>query len=266
MDAIHDWHQMSHLTHHIQAFILLLLLFTGASCSHYEENTVQIAAASSLRHVLPRIAAHFERIHPNIDIQLRFNGSQILATQIEEGVGADLYISANIVQAERVAKTEITSSIIVIAANRLVIAIDADSPWQDLDSLAAAEPRIAVGTPSVPVGALTKTAFSQLPPELSRILRKGIVTEDPSDRIVLSRLELGEVDAAFVYNSDVISAHGFRALMLPSSVPLNEYSAVLINGASSPAVTFLNFLLSMEAQVIFQSGGFVPAIAGVQAQ
>jgi molybdate transport system substrate-binding protein len=257
---------MSHCTLRIQVFVLLLLLLTGASCREHDERRVQVAAASSLRSVLPRIVADFERRHPGINVDLRFNGSQILATQIEEGADTDLYISANTVQAERISNTEIPSSIIIIAANQLVVAIDENSPWQDLASLAAAEPRIAVGTPSVPVGALTKTAFLQLPPELSRILRNGIVTEDPSARIVLSRLELGEVDAAFVYNSDVISSRGFRALLLPASVPLNNYSAVLLQNAPSIANDLLSFLLSVEAQVIFQSGGFHPAIAGVRSQ
>ena len=85
-------------------------------------------------------------------------------------------------------------------------------------------------------------------------------------RVVLSRLELREADAAFVYHSDVALTRGLRALRLPPTVPPNEYVAVLIDGARPGSEEFLAFLLTPDAQNLFRAAGFLRAVAGVRAR
>lgn len=225
-----------------------------------------MAAASSLRTVLPRIVQDFQRAHPDARVRLRFDGSQTLATQIEEGVDADLFISANTLQAARLVEAGLARLPTVVTANRLVVAVAEDAPWQTVEELAAADVRIAVGAPSVPVGGLTVIALAQLDAEIRSSLLRDVVTQDPSVRIVLSRLELGEVDAAFVYASDVAVTRGIRALPLPPTVPPNEYVAVLVEGADAQAEELLAFLLGPDAQGLFEAAGFLRAVAGVEAR
>ena len=243
------------------------LLSTATACGG-DDDAIEVAAASSMRHVLPRIVEEFLRAHPELDVgfSLRFNGSQVLATQITEGASADLFISANAVQAERLVDEGLGSLPTVVTANRLVIAVAEDSPWYGVTDLAEGDARIAVGSPSVPVGRLTVIALSQLDPPIARALLAGVVTEDPSVRVVLSRLELGEADAAFVYHSDVALTAGVRALALPPTVPPNEYVAVLMADAKPGTEEFLAFLLTPEAQNLFRSAGFLRAVAGVHAR
>lgn len=240
----------------------------AASVGCGDDGAIEVAAASSLRHVLPRLVEEFQRAHPEIDttFRLRFNGSQVLATQIAEGARADIFISANAVQTDRLVDEGVATLPIVVTANRLVIAVRAGSPWYAVGDLAAGDARIAIGAPSVPVGRLTVIALSQLDPTVARALLAGVVTEDPSVRVVLSRLELGEVDAAFVYHSDVALTPGLRALALPPTVPPNEYVAVLLEGAKPGAGEFMAFLLTPEAQNLFRAAGFLRAVAGVQAR
>ena len=237
-----------------------------ASCG--DDDAIEVAAASSLRHVMPRIVEEFQRARPDLDAEfrLRFNGSQVLATQIAEGAGADVFISANAVQADRLVGDGHASLPTVVTANRLVIAVREDAPWYSVTDLAAAGPRVAVGVPSAPVGRLTEIALAHLDPAVSRALRAGVVSEDPSVRVVLSRLELGEADAAFVYHSDVALTGGLRALRLPPTVPPNEYVAVLVDGAKPGSEEFLAFLLTPDAQNLFRAAGFLRAVAGVRAR
>ncbi|MXW34357.1 MAG: molybdate ABC transporter substrate-binding protein [Chloroflexi bacterium] len=246
--------------------VLAATLLVGASACG-DDDDIEIAAASSMRHVLPRIVEEFLRAHPDLDLsfELRFNGSQVLATQIAEGASADLFISANAVQAERLVDEGMASLATVVTANRLVLAVREESPWYSLSDLADGGARIAVGSPSVPVGRLTVIALSQLDRQLARELLAGVVTEDPSVRVVLSRLELEEADAAFVYHSDVAVTHGLRALPLPPTVPPNEYVAVLLEDAKPGTEEFLAFLLTPEAQDLFRAAGFLRAVAGVRA-
>lgn len=245
----------------------VLLLTTSAGCGG-DDDAIEVAAASSMRHVLPRIVEEFLRAHPELDVSfsLRFNGSQVLATQIAEGASADLFISANAVQADRLADDGIGRLPTVVTANRLVVAVREDAPWYSVTDLAASDVRIAVGAPSVPVGRLTELALALLDPPLERALRDAVVTEDPSVRVVLSRLELGEADAAFVYHSDVALTTGIRALRLPPTVPPNEYVAMLIGEPKPGTGEFLAFLLTPDAQNLFRAAGFLRAVAGVHAR
>ena len=65
----------------------VLALLSGACDGDDGKPTITVAAASSLRHALPDIAAEFERAYPGVEVELRFAGSQVLASQIDEGCG-----------------------------------------------------------------------------------------------------------------------------------------------------------------------------------
>ena len=247
----------------------VMILLAGACGGDDDEPTITVAAASSLRHVLPDIVEAFERANPGVKVELRFAGSQVLASQIAEGAGDDLFISANPLQASRLMSVGLASRPTVVTANALVVAVANEAPWRSLRDLALADVRIAVGSPAVPAGALAEIALKLLElqqPETAQALRRKIVTEDPNVRIVLSRLELGEADAAFVYASDVEAATGLRLIALPLQTPPNEYVAVLIEEADPAAEDFLAWLLAPQAQAIFQLYGFLPSVAGVQAR
>ena len=247
----------------------VLILLLGACGGDDDEPTITVAAASSLRHALPDIVEGFERAYPGIRVELRFAGSQVLASQIEEGASDDLFISANPLQASRLLGAGLASRPTVVTANALVVAVADDAPWRSLRDLALADVRIAVGSPAVPAGALTEIALQLLElqqPETAQALRRKIVTEDPNVRIVLSRLEFGEADAAFVYASDVEATEGLRLIALPLQTPPNEYVAVLIEEADPAAEDLLAWLLAPQAQAIFQLYGFLPSVAGVQAR
>ncbi len=251
------------------ALLAVLALLLGGCDDGERKPTVTLAAASSLRHALPDIVNGFERAYPGIEVEVRFAGSQVLASQIAEGADDDLFISANPLQAARLLDAGLAMRPTVVTANVLVVAVPEDAPWRSLRDLALADVRIAVGAPSVPVGALSRLALEwveQQQPKTAQALRDKIATEDPSVRIVVSRLELGEVDAAFVYNSDVAMSDGVRAIPLPPQTPPNEYVAVLIEDADPAAEDLLAWLLSPPAQAIFALYGFLPSVVGVQAR
>ena len=227
---------------------------------------MRIFAASSLTEVLPPIVERYREQRPSVEFDLNFAGSQTLATQIEEGAPADLFISANPVQAERLLAAGLAERPAVIAENRLIVAVREDAPWRTLEAAAEAGVQVAVGAPGVPVGALTVTALELLAPEVAAALREQVVTEDPNVRVVLSRVELGEADAAFVYRTDLSAARGVRALELPEAVPSNQYVAVLVVdrrvGDIDHAAAFLDFLGGEQATALLRAAGFLPPGTG----
>lgn len=239
-----------------RAILVSLLGLLALSCGG-GEGPVRVFAAASLQDVMPLIVERYRAQHAEVRFELSFGGSQVLATQIVEGAPADLFIAANRVQAQRLLDAGLAGSLSVIARNRLVLAVREDAPWQDPAAVAAAGARLAAGAPGVPVRDLTDRALALLDAEVARRLRDGIVTEDPSVRVVLSRVELGEADAAFVYETDLAAARGLRSIALPREVPANEYVAVLLTGASARAAEFQRFLDSDEVRAVLSDAGFI---------
>ncbi len=221
-------------------------------------DAIGVFAASSLADVLPSIMERYRDQHPGVEFELSFAGSQALATQIEEGAPASLFISANPVQAERLVAAALAEQPAVIAENRLVIAVREDAPWRSVEELAAADVLIAIGAPSVPVGALTQLALDGLEPSVAAALRAKVVTLDPGVRFVLSRVELGATDAGFVYHTDLVAAPSLRAIELPPETPRNRYVAVLVSAGDGRAADVLEFLLGEEAQTLLREAGFLP--------
>lgn len=239
--------------------VLLLAACGGAP----QRESVRVFAASSLQDVLPAVLTDYERRHPELELSYQFAGSQTLATQIEEGARADIFISANPDQAERLVTAGRASAGATLMANELVVAVRADAGIVTLDDLGREGVRIAIGAPSVPVGELTGRVLALMDPALAAAIRANVVTEDPNARIVLSRVELGEADAAFVYRTDLAAAPGAHVLALPPDLgaPRNRYVIVLIDPPSAPAPAVVDYLLGAEAQRAFAAAGFIPAAA-----
>ena len=243
--------------------LMLPLALVLAGCDGgADAETVRVLAAASLTDVLPRIVERYREAHPDARFELQFAGSQTLATQIGEGAPAAVFISANPEQVERLLRAGLAARPRSIAENRLVLAVRDEAPWQSVQEVAAAEGlRLALGAPGVPVGELTRTALETLDPTVADRLRAAVVTEDPTVRVVLSRVELGEADAAFVYHTDIIAVPALRAIALPEDVPRNEYVAALVTGrAGDPgdeAASFLEYLTGPEAQAALAEAGFL---------
>lgn len=241
------------------------MLALSAACG--DGATVTVFAASSLTDVFPVVIERYETANPDARVSLSLGGSQSLAAQIEEGAPVGVFVSANPLQAVRLESAGLVERRATLIENRLVIAVEDASPLRSLADVAAGGVRIAVGSPHVPVGALTRAAIELIAESdrsLAAGLRANVVTEDPNVRVAASRVELGEADAAFIYHTDVAVIPGLRAIELPPNTPRNEYVVVLVAGAerSVEAARFFEFLLTPEAVELFATAGFtIPATA-----
>jgi molybdate transport system substrate-binding protein len=257
---------------HSVATALLGLIATIAlsmiGCGN-DEGQIRIFAASSLQDVLPELLdAYADTLDDRPTFVTQYGGSQSLATQIELGAEVDLFLAANLDQMTRIETVGRAEHPTVFAANRLVIVVLADSPMTRIEDLAQPGVRIAIGAPDVPVGALTRAALNKLDPELATAILANVATEDPNVRVALSRVELGEVDAAFVYRTDLAAAVHVRviALLADLDASMNEYVGAVIAATRSeggvivdarPGVdALLDFLESYEAQAILARAGF----------
>jgi molybdate transport system substrate-binding protein len=87
----------------------------------------------------------------------------------------------------------------------------------------------------------------------------NVVSREPNVRSVLAKVELGEADAAVVYESDARSSRRVRSIAIPSAANVvAEYPAAVVSASTSRAAGagFVRFLESAQAKAILRKHGF----------
>lgn len=246
-------------------FTMSILLFVLTSCAQQAGEEIQqdlyISAASSLTAPLDIIKGMYEQQNPEIELVINYGGSGTLVNQVNQGAPVDLLILASEDWMETAIEQEIVNAdeVTHLFTNQLVLAARMDSKLNELDEIGeAGVEKIAIGTPdSVPAGEYTKQALTALG-EWENLKRKIVMTK--SARQVATYIESGNVDAGFVFQSDLQAFSNLQAVeVIPES--LHEpivYPAVAIdrNGRIEASEAFLAFLTTPEAQEVFQEYGF----------
>ncbi|MFD4421161.1 molybdate ABC transporter substrate-binding protein [Agromyces sp. NPDC058484] len=218
--------------------------------------TLTVFAAASLTEAFDTLAERFEAEHPLIEVVLNSGGSAALAQQIVEGAPADVFASAAEPPMQTVVGAGLADDPVVFATNTLELVVPAGNPADvdGLDDLARPELRIALCDASVPCGAASVT-----------LLGHAGVTAAPdtleSDvKAVLTKVVLGEVDAALVYRTDVIAAgDAVEGIEVPGAASVvNRYPIAAMTDAASPraAADFVAFVTGADGRAVLDAAGF----------
>ncbi|WP_210506322.1 molybdate ABC transporter substrate-binding protein [Naasia sp. SYSU D00057] len=224
---------------------------TGATAG-----TVSVFAAASLTDVLEELADRFEAERPGVSVVLSFGGSSGLAAQLTQGAPADVFAAASEDTMAVVADAGLLAGeSVVVARNVLEIAVPPGNPAgvTGLADLARPELAIALCDESVPCGAVA-----------SRVLAAAGVQAVPDTleqdvRAVLTKVELGEVDAGLVYRTDVLAAGG-RAQGVPfpeAEEEPTDYPIAVLDRAADPelARAFARYVAE-DGRSAFEEAGF----------
>ena len=240
--------------------ICFWLFFTAGLIASANANELFVSAAASLTDALKEIDARFEK-QTGTKIVLNLGASSMLARQIEEGAPADVFISADEAQMDRLHKQIAPETRKDLLTNKLVVVIRSDSSARiaELADLTKAPfARIALADPqAVPAGVYAREVLKKAG-LWEKIERKIVPAENV--RAALAVVEASNADAAFVYKTDALSSSKVRvALQIPAELaPKIFYSmAILANSAHRvDAGRFLEFLKSDEAVQVFEKLGF----------
>lgn len=224
---------------------------------------VIVSAAASLKDVLTRSAAQFEKANPEVKLVLNIAGSGQLRMQIENGAPVDLYISAALSDMDSLAKKGliVRESRVTLAKNTLVLIRNRGSRvvYSKMGDLTQSRiNRIAIGNPAtVPVGNYAKETLENQS-LFEKVSQKLIYAENV--RQVLDYVSRDEADAGFVYKTDaLVEAHVQIVEFIPSDFhqPI-EYPAAIVASSKNKmiAAQFMNFLKSTEGVQIFKKFGF----------
>jgi molybdate transport system substrate-binding protein len=221
--------------------------------------TLTVLAAASLTDVFPALGDRLMADNPSLEVRFSFAGSSALATQIVQGAPADVFASANESQMRVVTDAGLQAADpTVFAENVLEIAVPPGNPGgvTGLADFADPDLALAICAPDVPCGAAARQVFEAA----------GVTpvpdTEEEDVRAALTKVELGEVDAALVYASDVQSAgSAVEGIEFPEAEEaVNEYPICVLADAPNPdaARAFVDLVLSDEGRAALEDAGIRP--------
>lgn len=219
--------------------------------------TVTVFAAASLTGTFTELGKQFEAAHPGVKVVYSFGASSALAEQIKQGAPADVFASAAPKNMQQVVDAgEITAKPVTFVRNRLEIAVPAGNPGHitGLADFGKSEPKIALCAEQVPCGAAAKTVF-----EVAGVNPQPD-TREADVKAVLTKVTLGEVDAALVYRTDVKAAGDkVQGITFPEAdKAINDYPVAPLAKApnAAAAAAFVEFISSEKARTVFTAAGF----------
>ena len=228
--------------------------------------TLRVFAASSLTDALTEAAETFEAENGDVRVETHFAGSSRLRAQLEEGAEADVFISADPRHVDEITHLLTESSITTVATNEMVVALeDSNQTVQSLEDLAEPGVRIVIALSDVPAGRYARAFLADMaqlesfPADFDESVLDNVVSEETNVRAVLAKVQLGEADAGFIYQSDLRDT-GLRSLTIPNQNP-GDIAYVGAALRDSPhhdtAQAFLDFLVSDAGRRILAAHGFL---------
>jgi molybdate transport system substrate-binding protein len=228
---------------------------TGPSAAVSGEVTV--FAAASLTGAFTRIGKDFEAGHDGVKVTFNFAGSSALATQLDQGAPADVFASAAPKNMTDVSEAGgITGTPVTFVTNTLEIAVPAGNPARitSLSDFAEQDLKIALCAEQVPCGAASEKVFD------AAGITAAPDTLEQDVKAVLTKVSLGEVDAALVYRTDVrAAADKVEGIEFPEAdEALNTYPIAVCAKAPNPAgaKAFIDYVLSGEGRAVLTEAGF----------
>ena len=229
----------------------------GADGTAEISGDVNVFAAASLTESFTRLGKDFEAAHPGVTVTFNFAGSSALAKQINDGAPADVFASAAPKNMTEVTGTgSVTAKPVTFVTNTLEIAVPAGNPAKitGLADFAKADLKIALCAEQVPCGAASKKVFD------AAGITAAPDTLEQDVKAVLTKVSLGEVDAALVYKTDVKAAGDkVEGIEFPEAAEaVNEYPIATCAKAPNPdgAKAFVDYVLSDEGRAVLTEAGF----------
>ena len=238
--------------------------FLGGGESDLNGTDINLAAAASLKNAFDKdLIPMFEEKYPGVKVTPTYASSGDLQTQIENGLEADVFMSAANKQMNALAEKGLVDNDtnLQFLENKVVLIVPADSNANisSFDDLKNVSGNIAIGDPeSVPAGQYAKEALTNLGIWNDVESKLSLGTDVTA---VLNQVAQGSADCGIVYATDAKSTDDVKvvceapddALKTPVIYPV----AVVKNSTDADAAkVFLEFLQTQEAKDVFTEYGF----------
>ena len=219
--------------------------------------TVTVFAAASLTETFTELGKRYQAARPGTEVRFNFGSSATLARQLVQGAPADVFAAAGPAPLDQVVQAGLAREPVVFARNRLRIAVPKGNPARvdDLADLADPRVKVALCAPQVPCGTAAAAALD------AAGLKVTPVTLEQDVKATLTKVRLGEVDAALVYATDVRAA-GDAVVGVPfpeAERAVNDYPIAALTEAGRG---FVDLVLGPAGRAVLTEAGFAEPAAG----
>ena len=246
----------------LAAVLLTAAVITTSGCGSDDGSggDLLVSAATSLKTAFTSYGQDFA----DADAQFSFAGSDDLAAQIRSGAKPDVFASANTKLPDALYADGLVEKPQVFAANRLVLAVPAGTTRvRSISDLSDQGVTIAIGAPSVPIGAYTRKVLGRLDASARAAILANVRSNEPDVGGIAAKLGQKAVDAGFLYVTDVKASGGrLTAIELPAALAPNvDYGVAIVKGAPhrQAARAFVAGLLTGAGPDALRAAGFAPA-------
>ena len=261
---------MKHLTFFVLCWALILGACSGSSAGS-EPRTLTVYAAASLTEAFTEMGKAFEASHSDVRVVFNFGGSQNLRTQIEQGAPADVFASANTKEMD----TLIAQNMVeadepkVFLTNQLVVILPKENPAgiASLEDLSKPGLKIVLAAEEVPAGRYAREMLENLNAmfgaDYKEKVLSNVVSNEDNIRQAVTKVQLGEADAAIVYVSDAVAVPELQRIEIPPEMNvIAEYPIASLTGSadSDLANEFIDYVLSFDGGATLKKWGFTPVV------
>jgi molybdate transport system substrate-binding protein len=229
-----------------------------------------VFGAASLKGVLGAAKAAYEADHPGSTITISTDSSSALETQIEQGAPADVFLSADTTNPQKLVDGGFADGeSVVFASNKLTIITPTDNPaglTRPFD-LGRSGVRVVAAGDDVPITTYATQLVENLaasagaPADFAGAYAANIVSKEDNVAAVRTKIELGEGDGAIVYVTDAAASDQVTVIELPDDVnDPASYAGVVVKASPNvdAARAFLDWFAGPDGQAILADFGFLP--------
>jgi molybdate transport system substrate-binding protein len=229
-----------------------------------------ILGAASLKGALEKATAAYEAATPGVTLTVSTDSSAALATQIQQGAPADVFLSADTSNPKKLVDGGFASGApVVFAGNRLTVIVPKGNPGGVATPADLAKPglKIIAAGDAVPITKYASQLVSNLaalpgyPAGFAGAYATNVASKEDNVKAIVAKVELGEGDAGIVYVTDAAASSKVATVAVPdaANVPAS-YSGVVVKASAhaDAARAFLDWLAGPDGQAILASFGFLP--------
>ncbi len=229
-----------------------------------------IYGAASLKAALDMAKTAYEAANPGTTLTISTDSSSALETQIEQGAPADVFLSADQTNPQKLVDKGLAGGDLVpFAANKLTIVVPTANPANITTPADLAKPGVKViaAGDTVPITKYATQLVANLatqagyPADFVARYTGNIASKEDNVKALISKIELGEGDAGIVYVTDAKASDKVKTIDVPdaANVPA-AYDGVVVKASRNPvaAKAFLDWFAGPDGQAILASLGFLP--------
>jgi molybdate transport system substrate-binding protein len=251
------------------ALLVGFALLTLSACAGPAPSQLTIYAAASLTNVSTALSAAWSADHPDVSLTFSTGSSAALRIQIEQGAPADVFLSADTDNAQTLVGEGLAPApVTAFATNSLIVVVPSANPARVFTPVDLGRPGVCViaAGEEVPITRYAEQMVAQLAAlpgygaDFAARYEANVCSREDNVAAVVSKIGLGEGDAAIVYATDAAaSAANLTTFPIPATANVvATYGAVVVGGSphAASAREFLAWLIGPRGQAVLSQAGF----------